>query len=53
MRIEVIAVLVRLATVENRAFELEPAIGEASREHAERDVSGILQVVRECGRRIL
>src|ERR1051325_4480930 len=47
IELEVITILVRLAPVEERAFELEPAIGEARRKDAEGDVRRILQVMRE------
>src|SRR5207245_691636 len=53
MRIEVISILVRLAAVENGAFKLEPAIRKSGREYPKADVSRVLQVVRERGRRIL
>src|SRR4051794_13609486 len=37
IELEIVAILVRLATVEERPFELEPAIGKSRRKDAERD----------------
>src|ERR1043165_4970067 len=42
IELEIIAILVRLAAVEERAFEFEPAIGKARRKDAERDMRRIL-----------
>src|SRR5437764_87985 len=53
MGLEVVTILVRLSAVEDRAFHLEPAIGEARRENAKTDVSGILKVMRQRRRWIL
>src|SRR6266496_2876898 len=52
MRVKIVTVLVRLATIENRTFQLEPAIRESRSEHAKADVRRILQVMRESRRRI-
>src|SRR5579884_1685934 len=51
-KIDIGAVLVRLATVEHRPFELPGAREEAGGDDAERDVRGILPVMRERRQRI-
>src|SRR3954453_8615172 len=53
MRFEVITILARLTPIEDRAFELEPAIRETGRENSEADVRRVLQVMRKRRRRIL
>src|ERR1051325_770320 len=53
VRFEVVTILVRLAAVEDGAFEFEPAITESGRYHAETDVTRILQVMRQRRRRVL
>src|SRR6185369_11095500 len=53
MRFEVVAILVRLASVEDRPLEFEPAIRESGGEHTESDVRRVLQVMREWRRRVL
>src|SRR5713226_2461861 len=47
MSVKVVAVLVRLSTIEDRTFEFEPAISESRREYAKRDMRRVLQVMRE------
>src|ERR1051326_6533296 len=53
MRFEVVTILVGLTAVEDRAFEFEPAIREPGRDHAETDVTRILQVMRQRRRCVL
>src|SRR5258706_4900332 len=52
MGLEVVTIFIRLSTVEDRAFEFEPAISEAGREYPKTNVGGILQVMRQRSRRI-
>ena len=52
MRFKVVAILVRLAAIKDRAFQLEPTISESGGQDAKADVRRILQVMRECCRRI-
>src|SRR6266851_2871803 len=51
--IKVITILVGLATIEDRSFELQPTIGESSCKHPKANMRRVLQVVRERGRGIL
>src|SRR6185369_2470746 len=53
MCFEVVTVLIRLTTVKKRAFKLEPAILDSSRNHSETDVRRVLQVMRQRRRRVL
>ena len=47
MRFEVVAILIRLAAVKNRALQLEPAIVESRGKDSEADVRLVLQVMRK------
>src|ERR1051325_7155730 len=53
MGFEVVAVLIRLTPVKKRAFKLEPAILDSSRNHSETDVRRVLQVMRQRRRGVL
>src|SRR6266498_4288678 len=47
MRFEVVSIFVRFAAVEDRAFELEPAIRESGGQDSKADVRRILQMMSE------
>src|SRR5437764_4447445 len=52
VRVKVITILIRLTPVEDRSFDLEPPVSKAGRKYAKGDVRRVLQVVRECRRRV-